>query len=298
VTENSASSAAIKIEETEGASPLMVQPDQEQDQMEAAFERLSSGDEAAASGRRDEPADAYSSEPPQEVFRMAPPEPSADMKEAARRAPDHWIAMVDPAWKADGPPPDWAVVGWWRSGGNGTIEAWRENRDYRPSPQALGWAEPTDPVDAAVQLASTGYGSVQEVHRSLAAAEVAYLVHSDGTPVCGAAPDQTAVLPVFTAPAHIEAAGRLLFEVRAVADLMEKMPLGHQLYINPTGVVSMLVETDPLLNELEAGDATEASEAAVAHDSAHAAVEESAPDSPNDNDTSADSYDGLSSEAR
>ncbi|MFJ2008483.1 type VII secretion system-associated protein [Streptomyces chartreusis] len=276
----------------------MAQPNQEQDQMEAAFERLGSGGDAVASGSRGAPAGEHSSEPPREALRMPPPEPPADIQEAARHAPDHWIGMVDPAWKADGPPPEWAVVGWWRSGGNGTIEAWRENRDYRPSPQALGWPAPTDPVDAAVQLASTGYGSVQDVHRSLAVAEVAYLVHSDGTPVCGAAPDQTAVLPVFTAPPHIEAAGRLLFEVRPVVDVVKQIPLGHQLYINPTGVVSMLVETEILLSELDAGDATNASEAAVAQDSTHAPVEASARDSTNDKDASAVPYDGLEPESR
>ncbi len=46
---------------------------------------------------------------------------------------------------------------------NGEIEEWRANEDYRPSPTALGWPEPTDDVDEAVQRASTGYGPVDEV---------------------------------------------------------------------------------------------------------------------------------------
>ncbi|WSU56314.1 type VII secretion system-associated protein [Streptomyces sp. NBC_01092] len=176
------------------------------------------------------------------------------MHEAARLAPDHWIGMVDPAWRGNGAPPKWALVGWWRSGSTGEIEQWQENKDYRPSPQALGWPEPTDPVDAAVQLASTRYGPAEDVPRRLAVAEVAFLVESDGTPVCGTAPDHTPVLPVYTAPDHIKAVGRLLFEVRPVADLVELLPLGHQLYVNPTGAVSMLVETESLLSELDSRD--------------------------------------------
>ncbi|MEV7739463.1 type VII secretion system-associated protein [Streptomyces sp. NPDC088921] len=165
---------------------------------------------------------------------------------AAEVAPDHWIAMVDPAWQGEGPPPPWTLVGRWRSGPDGTVQEWQENAEYRPSPTALGWPDPTDPVDAAIQLASTGYGTAEDVHRNLAAAEVTCWVTADGTPVTGAAPDGTPVLPVHSSTAQFREEGQLLSEVRPVADLLLQLPGGHHLYVNPSGAVSLLVETEPL----------------------------------------------------
>ncbi|MGW5120569.1 type VII secretion system-associated protein, partial [Streptomyces noursei] len=79
------------------------------------------------------------------------PVPPPEVVEAAREAPDHWLAMVDLTWVGEGAPPLWAVIGQWRSGPDGTIVEWRDNPEYRPSPQMLEWADPTDPVDRAVQ---------------------------------------------------------------------------------------------------------------------------------------------------
>ncbi|WP_443063285.1 hypothetical protein [Streptomyces sp. NBC_00445] len=67
----------------------------------------------------------------------APPVPP-EIKEAARLAPDHWLGMVDPAWSGKGEPPDWAVVGQWRSGLDGEIEEWRANEEYRPLAAGTG----------------------------------------------------------------------------------------------------------------------------------------------------------------
>jgi len=172
------------------------------------------------------------------------------MVEAARQAPESWIGVVDPAWKGDGAPPGWAVVGWWRSGRTGEAEEWQGNPEYRASPRALGFPDATDPVDAAVHMASTGYGTAEDVTLSLAGAEVGVFIESDGVPVRGTAPDSTAVVPIYTAPKHIRAAGRLLFDVRKVSALVQELPPGHQLYINPTGPVSMVVDTRALLMEI------------------------------------------------
>ncbi|MFD7003657.1 type VII secretion system-associated protein [Streptomyces mirabilis] len=115
----------------------------------------------------------------------------------------------------------------------GEIEDWQDNSDYRPSPDALGWPEPTDQVDAAVQLASTGYGPTDDVPRSLVDAEVAVLVDADGNPVAASAPNNTRVLPVHTSAAYIEAAGRLAFDVWRVTDHVKQLPDGHQLVCQP-----------------------------------------------------------------
>ncbi|MGK3940454.1 type VII secretion system-associated protein [Streptomyces caeruleatus] len=187
-----------------------------------------------------------------------PPVPD-EIREAAKLAPDHWLGMVDPTWNGEGPPPAWAVVGQWRSGLDGEIVEWQDNEEYRPSPKALGWPEPADDVDAAVQLAATGYGPGEDVTRALAElSEAAVFVTPGGDPLPATAPDgETPVVPLFTSPVYLHTSGRLAFELMPVSDVLDRLPEGHLLYLNPSAPVSMTVETDALREAL-AGDTAEA----------------------------------------
>jgi hypothetical protein len=183
-----------------------------------------------------------------------PPVPD-HIREAARQAPDHWFGMIDPTWSGDGVPPEWAMVGQWRSDLDGEIVEWRDNEDYRPSPTALGWPEPTDPVDAAVQLAATGYGPPEDVTRTLATAEVAAFVAPGGGLLTAVAPDdESPIVPVFTSPDHLHAAGRLSFRPMKVPELLDQLPEGHLIYLNASGPVSMTVESDVLREAVEAAE--------------------------------------------
>ncbi|MGH3381166.1 MAG: type VII secretion system-associated protein [Actinoallomurus sp.] len=184
-----------------------------------------------------------------------PPVPDS-IREAARLAPDHWLGMVDPAWSsadAEEAPPSWAVVGQWRSSPEGEIVEWRDNEEYRPSPSARGWPEPIDEVDAAAQLAATGYGPGEAVTEALAALpEAAVFVTPDGDPLPATAPDGTTrVIPVFTSPAYLHAAGRLAYELVGVRNLVDRLPADHVLYLNPSAPVSMTVDTALLREALE-----------------------------------------------
>ncbi|MGX1851772.1 type VII secretion system-associated protein [Streptomyces sp. NPDC055299] len=194
------------------------------------------------------------------------PEPPPEVIEAARDAPDHWLAMVDLTWQGEGPPPLWALIGQWRSGPTGEIEEWRDNPEYRPSPQMLDWPDPADAVDCAVQLAATGYGPGQDVSEALARAEVSVLVTATGSPLAAASPEGTPVIPVYTSQSYLESVGRLLYDRRPVSALVEQLPPGHALYLNPTGPVSMLVDTEELRAALAAASGTtdEAGKPAVA----------------------------------
>ncbi|MEU1089383.1 type VII secretion system-associated protein [Streptomyces sp. NPDC005576] len=178
------------------------------------------------------------------------PEPPENVREAGRLVPDHWLGLVDPGWAGSETPPHWAVMGQWRSDADGEIVGWRDNPEYRPSPVMLGWPEPTDPVDTAMQLAATRYGPGEDLARALAGAEVAVLVHPDGSPVTASTPEGTPVVPVYTAQPHLSAAGRMAFEVLPADRLLERLPEGHQLYLNPGGPVPALVETEFLLAAL------------------------------------------------
>ncbi|AYN43221.1 SseB family protein [Streptomyces dangxiongensis] len=174
------------------------------------------------------------------------PEIPAELRAAARRAPDHWLGMVDPEWTGDGPPPSWAVRGEWRSDAAGEIVQWRENEGYRPSPSARGWPPPTDEVDEAVQLAVTGYGPAEEVTRRLAEAEVAVPVGPDGRPLLAATPDGVPVVPVHTSAAQLHALGRLAYDAVPVTLLLDFLEPEQRLLVNPGGAASLLLETDAL----------------------------------------------------
>jgi hypothetical protein len=178
--------------------------------------------------------------------------PPQDIVRAARIRPGAWLRKVDPAWRSDNPPPRWAIVGRWRSGSTGEIEEWEANPEYRPSPQALGLPEPTDPVDTAVQLASTGYGAVEEVARRLVGTDVAVPVDASGIPRATPGEDGTPVLTVYTSASQIEAAGHTSYDLWPVAPLLEHLPENGRLRLNPTAAVTMLVEPETLRAALAA----------------------------------------------
>ncbi|MGW1412683.1 type VII secretion system-associated protein [Streptomyces sp. NPDC002403] len=194
-----------------------------------------------------------------------PPVPD-EIREAGRLAPDHWLGMVDPTWKGEGTPPEWAMVGRWRSGLDGEIVEWQDNEAYQPSPRALDWPEPADDVDAAVQLAATGYGPGDDVVKALARHEVAVFVQPGGGPLAATTPDGASVVPVFTSPVYLHAAGRLAYELHQIPDLLGKVPEGHVLYLNPSGPVSMTVELDVIREEIEGGAETRSDQTQAAAD--------------------------------
>lgn len=173
----------------------------------------------------------------------APPLPE-DVREAARLAPGHWLGVVDPGWRDEGPPPHWAVVGEWRSGESGEVEEWQPNEEYRPSPSALGWPRPADPVDAAVQLAVTGYGPMSDALSALADAEVHFLCTPEGGPLAMTSPDGDLTVPVFTSHEHQPFSASL-----AHGSLSGRVLAAHgmPLTVNPAGPACLVVGAQDLL---------------------------------------------------
>ncbi|MGW2098635.1 type VII secretion system-associated protein [Streptomyces olivaceoviridis] len=188
------------------------------------------------------------------------PDVPEDIKEAARLAPDHWLGVVDPSWQGAEDPPAWAIAGQWRTDAAGTVVEWTENPDYRPSPVALGWDDPTDALDAAIQLAATGYGPEEDIDRLLLTAEVAVLVDASDAPVTASAPDGTPVVPVFTSQAQLDRVGALRHRRVQVEDLLPEIPFGHELYLNPAGAVAYVADHMALLGG--GGDGAEGGEGA------------------------------------
>ncbi|WEP00912.1 type VII secretion system-associated protein (plasmid) [Streptomyces sp. FXJ1.172] len=182
-------------------------------------------------------------------------EPLADVpdsiREAARVAPDHWFGIVDPAWHGEDNPPTWAVVGQYRSDADGEVVEWQYNDDYRPSPSANGWSAPTDSIDEAIQLAATGYGPEEDVFLLIVDAEVSVLLAPDGRPVEACSPDGAPVVPVFTSIPQLRSGGRYASRNVLVRDLIRDLAEETQLYVNPTGAVSMIVAPERLASATE-----------------------------------------------
>lgn len=218
------------------------------------------GTDTGAAGRTDSGGGAWAGE----AGTAMPPVPD-DIRAAARTAPEHWLGTVDPAWRGEGEPPLWAVIGQWRSDADGEIVEWQRNEHYRPSPGMLGWPEPTDDVDAAVQLAATGYGPVENVALAAVAAELAVLTAPGGGAVSACTPEGDAVVPVFTSPEHLKRAGALAHRVLPLAEAFALVPEGQDLYLNPTGPVALRLSADDLsraVDVLEAAGESAASSAA------------------------------------
>ncbi|MEU9994534.1 type VII secretion system-associated protein [Streptomyces sp. NPDC050848] len=179
-----------------------------------------------------------------------PPWPE-ELVKMGKLAPDHIIRIVDPAWRGEeDEPPDWAVGGAWRTDSEGNIVAGEINEEYRPTPRALGWPEPLDALDAAVQLSATGHGDEDVVARELAAAHLLVFVDENGAPAVVTAPDGTDVVSVSTAGVDVD--GTTHPHTRMdLPELLDRTAERYDVYfLSPTAPVSVIVEVETLLDAL------------------------------------------------
>ncbi|MEU6763287.1 type VII secretion system-associated protein [Streptomyces sp. NPDC046853] len=186
------------------------------------------------------------------------PEIPEAVRAAARRAPGHWIGVVDPEWTDERTPPEWAVLGEWQSDESGGVGDYRANPAYRPSAGVLGWPEPTDPVDAAAQRAATGYGSVEEALAALAVAELTVVRGPDGGPLRAAGRDGAPVVLAFTSPAHEFMSAALAHDMLPARELARTLSgSGTWLSVNAGAAAPLLVPADRLLGPADAPGAGE-----------------------------------------
>ncbi|MFX4290885.1 type VII secretion system-associated protein [Streptomyces bohaiensis] len=202
--------------------------------------------------------------PPQpEPVRPGDPEfrePSDVEREAALQLPpDSLLWAVDRHFApVEGePPPSWALPGYWSTDDDRALAAWYPNDGYRPSPDALGWPEPADGVDAAVRTIATGYDEPELLPFTLADAVVAVFVDPDGEPAPTEAPDGVPAVAVLAVPDPEAGAELPPFAVSGVRALVERIPEGHDvLYLSSTAPVAQRVTTAslravfPVLEEL------------------------------------------------
>ncbi|OON76207.1 type VII secretion system-associated protein [Streptomyces tsukubensis] len=177
------------------------------------------------------------------------PPPPEGMVEAAKLAPDHWLNVVDQAWRSpEGEePPSWAMLGRWRSDETGEIVEWEWNPDYRPSPERMGWNDPVGPADAACQLAATGYGPEDDVARALVGAEIAVCLDDEGKPSVTETPDGVSAVAVFANAPDLDADQLPPHEMMRVRDLLEKLRAEEEvLFLSSSAPVALLIEKSAL----------------------------------------------------
>ncbi|MEV7908690.1 type VII secretion system-associated protein, partial [Streptomyces anulatus] len=161
-----------------------------------------------------------------------PPPLTDRMRAEARSMAGQWFYAIDPFFDPDGAVPPYGVIGAWRVDERGEVgEEFRHNPNYRPSPTALGFGEVTDPLDAAIQLAVTGYTDGENVVPLLMEAEL--LVGADAR---GRIPVQgTGVVMAYTSREHLPEefpAGVLGWQVLRGADLVALISDGVDLALN------------------------------------------------------------------
>ncbi|QUH01058.1 type VII secretion system-associated protein [Saccharopolyspora erythraea] len=105
------------------------------------------------------------------------------MREQATKQPNTWLYVVDPIFtdpNAEVPP--WGFIGGYRVDERGELtEDFSPNPNYRPSPVALRLPAPTNDVERALQLSTTGYAPGQALLAALLDAELILFAQPQGS---------------------------------------------------------------------------------------------------------------------
>ena len=105
------------------------------------------------------------------------------MRDQAKKQPNTWLYVVDPIFtdpNAEVPP--WGFIGGYRVDEQGEItDDFSPNPNYRPSPVALRLPAPTNDVERALQLTTTGYAQGQALLASMLDSELILFAQPQGT---------------------------------------------------------------------------------------------------------------------
>ncbi|WP_019856386.1 type VII secretion system-associated protein [Actinopolyspora mortivallis] len=107
------------------------------------------------------------------------PQITDEMREQAKRTPDSWLYIVDPAYEAAGEnvPPE-GVVGAFRIDANGEIdEDFHPNEEYEPKAPTI---DPVNELERVLERISTGNAPETELPTAVLAGEVVLYAEHDG----------------------------------------------------------------------------------------------------------------------
>ncbi|ASU77956.1 hypothetical protein CDG81_06130 [Actinopolyspora erythraea] len=158
------------------------------------------------------------------------------MREQAAQQPNSWLYVVDPIFtdpNAEVPP--WGFIGGFRVDEHGEITSdFSPNPNYRPSPVALRLPAPTNDVERALQLTTTGYAPSQTLLGALLEAELILFAQPQGEGLFTFEHQSGRnQLQVFTSEGHLphnwtswqRMSGRALAELRPVSTDLQVNPL-------------------------------------------------------------------------
>ncbi|SDP63278.1 ADP-ribosylglycohydrolase [Actinopolyspora xinjiangensis] len=171
------------------------------------------------------------------------------MREQAAQQPNSWLYVVDPIFtdpNAEVPP--WGFIGGFRVDEHGEITSdFSPNPNYRPSPVALRLPAPTNDVERALQLTTTGYAPSQTLLGALLEAELILFAQPQGEGLFTFEHQSGRnQLQVFTSEGHLphnwtswqRMSGRTLAELR---------PVGTDLQVNPLSPAKARVPCEDLI---------------------------------------------------
>lgn len=170
----------------------------------------------------------------------APPAITDAMAMKARAMPGGNLYAVDPGFDPDGVVPPEGIQGAFPVDDHGTIvDAFIPNPNYRPTPAALGFPKPTDPVDDVAQRAVTGWASLEDLARAVAEVPV----------WAGGRRGRRAVL--YTAPAHVAADGAQMSRPIDGHAFIDAIDEDTELFVNPGSRSACVIPVDALLRARE-----------------------------------------------
>jgi hypothetical protein len=191
-----------------------------------------------------------------------------ELRAQARKAPGNWLYSIDQAYDPDDGVPPYAIVGAWPVDEHGKPGEFAHNPNYLPSPMSLGLPEPTDLVDAAMQMAATGHQPQGVVIEALESATL-YLVPTEDGGLTAYEDEEGSFVPLLTDTWHAPATAPRLRQV-GWPELLDVLPDDMAVKINPGSPVSVRIMGADLRAVPEPGGAVPAPGPAAAP---HAAPE-------------------------
>lgn len=174
-----------------------------------------------------------------------------EMRANARANPNTWLYVFDEAFDPRGTVPTWGIVGAYPVNAAGeVVEDFHPNNQYKPSPRALGYPEPTSELERLLQYVRARHRPSSDLPRAIVKATLwVYAVAPSQRTLTGFH-DRTGrvVVPAYTAK---RLAPREWPHSRPVLG-RDLVPLlaGHPLAINPDGAVTAVVPAERLVEAL------------------------------------------------
>ncbi len=138
---------------------------------------------------------------PEQSAVVRKPEITQEMRANARANPNSWLYVVDEAFDPNGNVPPWAVIGAYPVNADGEIiDDFHFNDQYRPSPQALGFPEPSSNLEYLLQLIHTQHRPPEDLAPAVLDAELFVFAYTPAqrTLVGFYDVDGTVVVPAYT----------------------------------------------------------------------------------------------------